>query len=768
MIRDSRPLLPIAPIIAAMADPEGREALPTAWAWVGLISIVGIAVVARILRFEQVFLDDGTVVFAVGDAYYHAHRALYSFLAFPDFMRFDPCINWPDGAPVPHPPLHDLFSAGLARLVSDSQATFERILAWLPVAWGALTVIPVYLLGSHLRGRAMGLGAACLYALLPIAIEYSRVGNADHHAAAGLLGAILLLLYSEFLGPDARGARLVWIAAGLALTRAALLGTWHGSLLYVALGEVAIVLYGVARNRSDVLMAETASVLVSAGLAALLVAATPTPIAGPWSATELSHLHLLAFTLAAVVSTLCVALQRFHPLLSPGWRVARAGGIAGVLVLAAAGIPNLLEGLRPAFEFLTRTDDWGSSVQEQLPLFFDRGRWSGDAGEGWLGYYAYLLPFVPLAFALLADSPRLRSRALFLFAWSFVFGGLTLYQLRFGNDFAAVGCVGFALFISMGCAWLQRRTGIGARSTAALCLGIGLLLALPGLNRYLRPLATHTFSFLAAEDTGFDRGLLSIEGTQVRFAQQVSAVLPPGVGCLADDELETVPHDGILADPALGHVLHQVAHRATPSDPFGPYIGEANYRAVLEFLFSESEESALEVAGRLNTPWVATAEAGGELPEASIMRRLHRGDGNPAGPLPHLERFRLIHEGPAGGIPISVLFAADQQDAVPYKLWEIVPGAVIQVVLPPRERVEARLAVETPSGRRFVYHASAVSDAEGVANLRVPYATGATTGIRTGARYVLDSNGKRWRAKVTEAAVLNSQTVFPALDAPRN
>ncbi|SVD86226.1 uncharacterized protein METZ01_LOCUS439080, partial [marine metagenome] len=110
MIRDSRPLLPIAPIIAAMADPEGREALPTAWAWVGLISIVGIAVVARILRFEQVFLDDGTVVFAVGDAYYHAHRALYSFLAFPDFMRFDPCINWPDGAPVPHPPLHDLFS----------------------------------------------------------------------------------------------------------------------------------------------------------------------------------------------------------------------------------------------------------------------------------------------------------------------------------------------------------------------------------------------------------------------------------------------------------------------------------------------------------------------------------------------------------------------------------------------------------------------------------------------------------------------------------
>ncbi|MFP8874938.1 MAG: hypothetical protein VCB42_10565, partial [Myxococcota bacterium] len=137
-------------------------------------------------------------------------------------------------------------------------------------------------------------------------------------------------------------------------------------------------------------------------------------------------------------------------------------------------------------------------------------------------------------------------------------------------------------------------------------------------------------------------------------------------------------------------------------------------------------------------------------------------------PLPHLERFRLIHEGPADGIPISVLFEEEQRDAVPYKLWEIVPGAVIPVMLPPGERVEARLAVETPIGRRFVYRARAVSDAEGVATLRVPYATGATTGTRTGTSYLLDGDGKRWRAQVPEAAVRKSQTVFPALDAPRN
>ena len=60
------------------------------------------------------------VVFAIGDAYYHAHRALVSFVDFPRFLAFDPCLNWPDGAAVPYPPLFDLVSAGLARVFSDS------------------------------------------------------------------------------------------------------------------------------------------------------------------------------------------------------------------------------------------------------------------------------------------------------------------------------------------------------------------------------------------------------------------------------------------------------------------------------------------------------------------------------------------------------------------------------------------------------------------------------------------------------------------------
>ena len=136
---------------------------------VGLLFILVLAAAARALRMEHVFLDDGTVVFAIGDAFYHAHRALFSFHHFPDFLRFDPCINWPKGAPVPHAPLYDLALAGFARVLSDSVSGFERIAAWVPVGLGALTVIPVYALAAGLRGRAAGLGAACLYSVLPMA-----------------------------------------------------------------------------------------------------------------------------------------------------------------------------------------------------------------------------------------------------------------------------------------------------------------------------------------------------------------------------------------------------------------------------------------------------------------------------------------------------------------------------------------------------------------------------------------------------------------------
>jgi hypothetical protein len=178
----------------------------------------------------------------------------------------------------------------VARATGSSRAHFEAVAAWSPALLGAAGVVPVAVLGMTLRSLGVGLGAAAIYALLPIAINYSRVGNADHHAAAGLLGALLLALYALALDERTRGAQAVAVFAALCLVRTAMLGVWTGSLLYLAPGEAG----PPARERCPAPPRPAGAQAWSAAATAALVA----PVVWlarsgrrTWSATELSRLH---------------------------------------------------------------------------------------------------------------------------------------------------------------------------------------------------------------------------------------------------------------------------------------------------------------------------------------------------------------------------------------------------------------------------------------------------------------------------------------------
>ena len=738
-----------------------------ATAAVGLLFILALAFAARALRFEHVFLDDGSVVFAIGDAFYHVHRALFSFHHFPDFLQVDPCINWPQGAPVPHPPVYDLALAGLARTVTTSAATFERIAAWVPVALGALTVLPVYAIAAGLRGRGPALCAACLYAVLPIAIVYSEIGNPDHHAAVGLEGAILLALYSAALAPDLAGRRLVFLAVGLTLARAALLGTWHGSLLYFPVGEAAVLLFGVVYDKRPLLFALAASLLASSLLIAPVVASTATPVAGPWSATELSLLHILSLTAAGLLAAAAALAQQWWPLDSERLRLARLCLAALVVCGFALSLPGVWDGIVPAFEFLTKRDDWGGTVLEQMSVFHQQGEVRVSAAVRYFGYYAYFLPLAPVAFWLLASAPPLRARALFLMVWTIVFGALAIFQMRFGNDFAAAFCVAFAVLLTEGATELRRRAGLSKLTAASLAIAIGVALWFPTVVEYFGPslhdtLAKRLGTALPDErELPDDFALTTIAGTQVRFAELVLAHSPATPGC---DGTRERPNYGILAEPALGHVLHKVAHRATPADPFGPYIGEAAYRDVVRFLLSEDESLAVALTRRLQTPFVALAESRSGQPQARISRRLMSEDGSTTGKLPHLGHFRLVTEGPLGGIPFSISFEPGAVTAgIPYKLFEVVPGAVLVTEASPGQRVQAGLVVTTPTGRRFRFIASARADEHGMARLRVPYWTGGDQPTRARGPYRLVAGDRRWSAEVSEEDVRRGSVIHATL-----
>ncbi len=697
-----------------------QEAKPSARYGLWLMAVFAVAALVRCLDYERVLLPEGEVVFAVGDAFYHARRALYSFLQFPDLLLFDPCINYPAGARIPHPPLLDWTTAAIARLFGDDVRTFERVAVWVPVLLTSACVLPIAALGKLVASRTVGLLAGAIYGLLPICINYGQLGNFDHHAPAGLVGACLALLYATALGPARHeGALHHRVMVGLVLLRIAMMLTWTGSLLYLLPGDGFLLLAAVLRREQ----AQVKALGFSAGATALIV--WPVVVAlgrgapSSFSAVEFSLLHVLIY---ACLSLLCAAHALScarRPPVSARASLLRAGVVAVLVAVAGLAVPGVLVGLRAALGFLGASDGYTETVVEQLPLFWGHGDFSLSIAHTRMGGFVYLIPLVPIVFL---QQRRRASGDLvgwFLAGWTLLFGFLAVGQVRYVHDFAPVGSVGFALLLVAAARALSAR-GIlpGRQAVLSAALAVGLLA--PTVSGFYGPVTRLSWRGLRGELDTIDRALLSVPGSQMRFAQLVEWWTDEAGRC--EPGTDRVPAYGVLADVGLGHALHYSGMRATPADPFGPYIGRENFVLVREFMESTNEGRASAIMGRLSARYVATAASLVPKSVQSMAHRLHRNDGSFERGSPQLGRFRLVTEGPVGGLGMSTVLGDDREAFAPYKLFEFVPGATIELQTEPRMQITAELPLRTPSGRRFVYRAASRADRNGRARLRVPYA----------------------------------------------
>lgn len=722
-----------------------------------LFAAILLAAAVRSLGVELVFPGDGTVVFALGDAFYHARRALFSFDHFPHVLLRDPYLGFPQGAFVPWPPLYDLALGGVARLFGSTQAGFERVAAWAPVVLGAATVWPVHAAGRRLGGTGVGLAAAVLFALFPATTLYSNVGNADHHAAQALLGASVLALCLAIVSEDeADRQRLQRRFAALALVRTALLLTWPGSIVYLGLTEGCLLLAGILGARRDLLAGEAASAVASAALTAPVVFVSGTPVGGPFSAIELSRLHLALLGAVAIVALAVRALEARRPSASAVGRLVRAGWVALPIVAALLAITGTLHELGLGLGYVAKTDAYEGRNLEQYPLFAFQAGFSDALARRTLGFFAYLVPVAPFAALWCARERRLRAPALVLGAWSAVFGALALLQVRFANDYAPAGSVAFALLLSQTAQAASRTAGRRVATVLAALLALALLA--PVIAFHARALRS---TVQALRGGAGDRALLTYEGTMVRFAQEVRRATPPTSGF---DDVSETPEYGILAYPGMGHVLHYVARRATPADNFGPYIGDESYAAVGAFFGLRQEAEALAEAERLHVRYVVTTDYGGSVPW-TLINRLHRGDGSIVGAEPAFAHFRLVTEGPAGGRAIGEQFGRGiRSDGPPYKLFEIVRGAELVAHAPAGTPVSAEVLVRTPVGRQFTWRTTGVAGGDGVARLRVPYATNGRHPAHPAQAYRVSVGDTAWAVSVPEEAVV-SGTVVPVGDA---
>jgi len=146
----------------------------------------------------------------------------------------------------------------------------------------------------------------------------------------------------------------------------------------------------------------------------------------------------------------------------------------------------------------------------------------------------------------------------------------------------------------------------------------------------------------------------------------------------------------------------------------------------------------------------------GFTPPMPYGQRLHRGDGYRGGDPVCGPCFRLVTEGPANGTPRRL---QSSRSFVPYKLFERVAGAEIEIAAPPGTEVRLELDLETPSGRSFVFEVSAQATPDGWARPRVPYATDVTPPVHARGLYRLHIGDALQSLAISDETVRSGTTI---------
>lgn len=698
-----------------------------------------LALCVRCLGVADVFLDEDRVALAMWDSSYHARRAFYTFANFPAVLLRDAYIAHPHGAVVPMPPLYDWLLGAVAWLVADTERGFERVAALWSPSLSALTVLPLYGLGRALGGPRVGLGAAGLFTLLPASVEFSRLGDADHHAAVALLGTTYLWLVVR---PLVRGPRSATIeTVGLVIVRGAVALSWSGSLLLFVLGEGALLLGGVVSGGPRRHFEQAAGALATAALLAVAVAWLGVPAAGPLTGITLSWMHVVFFVGVAGTTGTLAALEWSSPGAGVRLRLVRAGG---VLLVGLTGFFVTFGGsdaLLPALSFVAGVDAWAPANREQQSLL------SGGlpAGRFLFGHFVWLLPLVILAPLVRVRDPEVRPAVVAVLAWSLPLAALAVSQIRYVNDFAPSFCLGAALLLASAHAWLAAR--LGRPASGAIASAVTLALLWPAIAAAHLPRLADAAAWLRG--AAGDRTLATGPNLLIQFARTIRAVTPPTAGWL---DAAAVPEYGVLCLPSHGHLMSWVARRPTAANGFGPYLDAANYEAVEAFYRAHTEAEAIRLAESLDARYVVTRDQS-RLGERRFVHLLQRLDGSIGAGWQRAERFRLIAEAPEGPALPTAFPAGTPPGVVPYKLFELVAGAVLVVQTEPGATIFVSLPLVTQEGRRYGWRTAGRSGADGVARLRVPYATDGRTPTRAAGSYELSIGTLKLRVDVSERDV---------------
>lgn len=747
----------------------------------GLLAIVlaalALAWISREAQHRRIELSSPGRWFTTDpDSHYHMRRVERALREGLPVAGTDPFLAWPSGSAIPWPPYYTLLCvAVLAPLAPDAREQggavlhewIERSVATLPFVFGLFGVLVAALAGQALAGLGGAWIAASYVALCTVSIAYSKPGNGDHHAFVSLCNAIVLLLLARAFDPHRLERRGASFAAGAlaGLVAGVQMGAWAGAVLYVVGVQVALGWLVVLHARRPIPGLPWLGLgFHLAALFALLpgVLASPWKRDHPWMVVNLTWFHP-AFLLAAacVFVPLLFLRQESRALRSYPWIVAGVLAAVGALLLGTDSGPG--QGLREGLQWAARENDFMQGVQESKSLLA-RPALLFDA----LGFGVLLFPAAWVAMAWRAFVRR----RLELLPWvsaTALLAPQAALQTRFAEPFA----IPMAVMLAWGGVQLVSlpRWSAGLQRASRLLTACLALLLVASANAQG---VARTWRRLRAPPTH----LLQLDSPTFLAARQMA------------EWLRSQPVDGqdpgVLAVWSWGHLIEWAGERPTVATNFGLYVGEESFRDPSRFFLAEDPAAAEALLERRRAAHVLVTSdlpdhlnsmlrvvdpslrsryveeaigTGGTLtPEwfRTLGARLMF-DGQVFGPSGTGERsldfLRLVYVS-ALRDPERTLRSAQETSPAGW-LWQRVAGARVEARASAGVELEVRIEVEYPrSQHRLVWLDRARAGADGVARLRVPYATIEANGQGRVSSAQWSFEGRNGALAIDERAVL--------------
>ncbi len=740
-----------------------------------LILIFLLALVFRSFAFDKIFVD-GNVLFQGYDEYYHARLITYAVHNFPGYMWFDSYVDYPNGIDVGWMPLYDLTTAFIILVLglgSPTVHTIETVAAIFPAILGALTVIPIFLIGKELLDKKLGLLSAFLFAIMPSHILVSRLGAVDHHVAETLLFALILLLIilslkkasgknreatGQSVKSEKNGGIPGRIFTGNHMSLAALAGviiavlvfTWSAAPIYIAIFSMYfIVQYGVNLYRKQ---ASNDIMLIGAIAAFTAIAISVFLYLFHW--IPLYQVAGIAVFFASVIFGWFVSNAMLKR--KTHWALYPMAMVALLLIIYAAimSSPALGQLFNGLIQFLARENITGT-IAEAQPFASDF--FSLFIGLYFSNPYGSTLVFAffgVILFLLYELRSRFAPEKLLFIVCGFAVTILAFQQVRFAYL--------MAIFVAIFCAYFIYR-GFFYRKIVNYNTVVGIILSViiitltayqgystakeepaitgdwqesllwmrnntPATSFYDNPKEQPEYSVMSMWDYG---NWIEYEAHRPVVANNFQAGAETADRFLTADTEETA--NAILDQRKVRYVVLDSATGFGYKDNV-----HGKYGSVLKV--AGKNESDYYYSFEVPVPdYTATVYLLNDNYYNTIFARLYLMDGSAIeNPLKTdakaLSRYRLIYESNSTWL--------NKTDVKTIKLFEYVPGARIKGRALPNASVSISIPVTTNRNRTFNYTNKVKADARGNFTLVVPYASeGTPYGTRPIGGYTLSVNG---------------------------